>query len=143
MSDSLQPHGLHCPVELSRPEYWSGEPCPSPGDLPNLGIEPRSPALQADSLPAEPQGKPIFMPNGSIIFNCCTVISEQEIIGWPKRSSQFSVTSSRKTRATFLTSPTPGNRIALSFVLSFDPSEPSVHPRTLGLSSDANQHSGC
>ena len=38
--------------------YWSGLPCPPPGDLPNPGIEPRSPALQVDSLPAEPQGKP-------------------------------------------------------------------------------------
>ena len=37
---------------------WSGQPFPSPGDLPNPGIEPRSPALWADSLPAEPQGKP-------------------------------------------------------------------------------------
>ena len=45
-------------MESSRPEYWSGKPFPSPGDLPNPGIEPRSPALQADSLPAEPQGKP-------------------------------------------------------------------------------------
>ena len=43
---------------FSRPEYWSGQPFPSPGDLPNPGIKPRSPALQADSLPAEPQGKP-------------------------------------------------------------------------------------
>ena len=42
----------------SRQEYWSELPFPSPGDLPNPGIEPRSPALQADSLPAEPQGKP-------------------------------------------------------------------------------------
>ena len=41
-------------MEFSRPEYWSGWPFPSPGDLPNPGIEPRSPALQADSLPAEP-----------------------------------------------------------------------------------------
>ena len=40
-------------MELSRPEYWSGQPFPSPGDLPNPGIEPRSPALQADSLPVE------------------------------------------------------------------------------------------
>ena len=39
-------------------EYWSGLPCPSPGDLPNPGIEPRSPALQADSLPSKPPGKP-------------------------------------------------------------------------------------
>ena len=45
-------------MECSRPEYWSGQPFPSPGDFPNLGIEPRSPALRADSLPAEPQGKP-------------------------------------------------------------------------------------
>ena len=45
-------------MEVSRPEYWSGESFPSPGDLPNPGIEPGSPALQADSLPAEPPGKP-------------------------------------------------------------------------------------
>ena len=45
-------------MEFSRPEYWSGWPCPSPGDLPNPGIEPRSPTLQADSLPVEPQGSP-------------------------------------------------------------------------------------
>ena len=38
-------------------EYWSGLPFPSPGDLPNPGIELRSPTLQVDSLPAEPQGK--------------------------------------------------------------------------------------
>ena len=38
-------------------EYWSGLPFPSPGDLPNPGIEPRSPALQVDSLPSEPPGK--------------------------------------------------------------------------------------
>ena len=40
-------------MEFSRPEYWSGKPFPSPGDLPNTGMEPRSPALQVDSLPAE------------------------------------------------------------------------------------------
>ena len=43
---------------FSRQEYWSGLPFPSPRDLPNTGIKPRSPALGADSLPAEPQGKP-------------------------------------------------------------------------------------
>ena len=45
-------------MEFSRPEYWEGQPFPSPGDLPIPGITPGSPALQADSLPAEPQGKP-------------------------------------------------------------------------------------
>ena len=44
-------------MEFSRPEYWSGLPFSSPGDLFYPGIEPRSPALQADSLPAEPQRK--------------------------------------------------------------------------------------
>ena len=43
---------------FSRQGYWSGLQCPSPGDLPGLGIEPRSPALLADSLPFEPPGKP-------------------------------------------------------------------------------------
>ena len=45
-------------MEFSRPEYWSGYLFPSAGDLPNPGIKPRSPALQVNSLPAEPQGKP-------------------------------------------------------------------------------------
>ena len=65
MSDSLRPHGLQpdrllCPQGFSRQEYWSGLPCPPPGDLPNPGIEPRSPALKADSLPPEPPGKSNF-----------------------------------------------------------------------------------
>ena len=45
-------------MEFSRPEYWSGQPFPSPKDLPNPGIEPRFPTLQADSLSAEPPRKP-------------------------------------------------------------------------------------
>ena len=44
-------------VEFSRQEEWSGLPCPPPGDLPNPGIEPRFPTMQADSLPSEPLGK--------------------------------------------------------------------------------------
>ena len=42
---------------FSRQEYWSGLPFPFPGDLPDAGIEPGSPALQADALPFEPPGK--------------------------------------------------------------------------------------
>ena len=45
---------------FARQGYWSGLPFPSPGDLPDPGIKPGSPALQADSLPSEPPGKPIF-----------------------------------------------------------------------------------
>ena len=47
-----------CDPPDSRPEYWSGSPFPSPGGLPNAGTEARSPASQADSLPAERAGKP-------------------------------------------------------------------------------------
>ena len=43
---------------FSRQEYWSGLPFPSPGDLPDPGIEPRSPTFQADALTSEPPGKP-------------------------------------------------------------------------------------
>ena len=43
-------------VEFSRQEYWSGLPFPSPGDRPDSGIEPKSPALQADSLLTKLQG---------------------------------------------------------------------------------------
>ena len=63
VSDSLRPHGLRharflCPWGFSRQEYWSGLPCPAPGDFPNPGMEPRSLAFQVDSLPTEPPGYP-------------------------------------------------------------------------------------
>ena len=45
-------------LEFSRQEYWSWLPFPSPGDLPNPGIKPGSPGLQAESLPSEPSEKP-------------------------------------------------------------------------------------
>ena len=60
VSDSLQPHGLYSLWDSpgQNTEVVGGLSFPSPGDLPNPGIKPRSPALQADSLPAEPPGKP-------------------------------------------------------------------------------------
>ena len=62
VSDSLQPpwaigHQALLSMEVSRQEYWSGLPFPSPGALPEPGIQPRSPALQADFLPSELPGK--------------------------------------------------------------------------------------
>ena len=60
---TLWTHGAHqAPLSMgfSRQEYWSGLPCPSPGNLPNQGIKYGSSALQADSLTFEPSGKPIF-----------------------------------------------------------------------------------
>ena len=65
VSDSATPWmaAVHAPLSMdfSRQEYWSGWPCPPPGDLPNLGIKPRSPALQGDSLSPKPPGKPTIV----------------------------------------------------------------------------------
>ena len=58
MTPSTVAHLAPPSIEFSRQEYWSGLPFPSPGDLPNPGIEPGSPALQADALPSEPPGNP-------------------------------------------------------------------------------------
>ena len=64
MSDSATPwtvaHQAPPSMGFSKQEYWSGLPFPSPGDLPDSGIKPRSPALQADALPSETPGKPWY-----------------------------------------------------------------------------------
>ena len=57
-------------MEFSRKEYQSELPLPSPGDLPNLGIEPGSPALQTDSLPSESPGKPITIIKDKVLEGC-------------------------------------------------------------------------
>ena len=56
-------HQAPLSMEFSRQVYWSGLPFPSPGDLPDPGIEPRSLTLKANSLPFEPPGKPYYMQN--------------------------------------------------------------------------------
>ena len=60
-------HQAPLSMGFSRQEYWSGLPFPSPGDLPDPGIEPRSPALQADALTSEPPGMPTH--NGKTVPN--------------------------------------------------------------------------
>ena len=69
MSDSLIPwtiaHQAPLSMEFSRQEYWGRLPFPSPGDLPDPELKPRSPALQADSVLSEPPGMPPEKP-----FNC-------------------------------------------------------------------------
>ena len=59
---------------FSRQEYWNELPCPSPRDLPNPRIEPRSPSLQEDSLPAELPGKPIAMLFEILQYKCISII---------------------------------------------------------------------
>ena len=62
------------PMGFSRQEYWSGLPFPSPGDLPDPGIEPRSPALQAYSLLTELQGKLTVADNFIILIYICVCV---------------------------------------------------------------------
>ena len=62
---------------FSRQVYWSGLLCPSSGDRPNPGIEPRSSALQADSLPVELPGKPLF--NDKRMFMLFILIFENTV----------------------------------------------------------------
>ena len=60
-------HQASLSMGFSRQEYWSGLPFPFPGDLPDPGLEPRSPALEADALTSEPPGKP-FLNEPDVLF---------------------------------------------------------------------------
>ena len=71
MDSSLPGSSIH---GISQARIWSGLPFPSPGDLPDPGIEPKSPTLQADSLPSEPAGKPHELHAQSIILKQYTMI---------------------------------------------------------------------
>ena len=66
-------------MKFSGPEYWSGWPFPSPGDLPNQGIKPRYPALQVDILPAEPPGKPKYEQQDRIVI-CVQELLDRQIL---------------------------------------------------------------
>ena len=77
-------------MEFPRQGYWSGLPFPSPGDLPNPGIDPRAPALQADTLPSEPPGKlsegrEIEREGESLVSQCQgtwnAVLQEETVLG--------------------------------------------------------------
>ena len=65
-------HQAPLTTEFSRKEYWSGLPFPSPGDLFDLGIEPGSPALQAESLPSEPPRSTCMVCRMSFVFQVVT-----------------------------------------------------------------------
>ena len=67
-------HQAPLSMGFSRLECWSGWPCPPPGDLPNPGMEPGSPTLQADSLPSEPPGKPWLLSKFVGYRNACSPI---------------------------------------------------------------------
>ena len=83
MSDSATSRTIQS-MDFSRPEPWSGQPFPSPGGLPNPEMEPRSLALQADSLPAEPCGK--------LQWVACPFSSG---FSWPRNPSRVSAIAGR------------------------------------------------
>ena len=66
---------------FSRQEYWIGLPFPSPGDLPHPGIEPRSPALEAEALSSEPPGKGDLLKEFAIVFITSSIV-------WPQVNSR-------------------------------------------------------
>ena len=68
-------HQAPLSIGFPRQEYWSGLPPPSPGDLPDPGLKPGSPALQADSLLSEPPRKPLTLKGfvGYVGFECVCV----------------------------------------------------------------------
>ena len=74
MSDSVTTWTAQS-MEFSRSEYWSGYPVPSPGDLPNPGIEPRPPTLLADFLPGFPKGFQLDL----LVVNCIDIVKESDI----------------------------------------------------------------
>ena len=110
---------LLCPWGFSRQEYWSGFVCPPPGDLPNPGMEPRSPALQADSLPSEPSGKPLQAlwllvdsasesgggGGGGVAKSCSTLATPRTVA----RQALQSMKISRQESWSGLPFPTPGD----------------------------------
>ena len=104
-------------MRFSRQEYWSGLPFPSPGDLPNPGIEPWSPALQADLLPSEPPGKPRARLTGessqqrsrnTLLFRR-SVVSDSGTPWTIAREAPLSVESPRQEYWSELPFPSPGD----------------------------------
>ena len=90
-------HQTPLSMELSRQEYWSGFPFPSPGDLPDPGVKPGSAALQGDSLLPEPPGKPLITFGGeetdsplmtSRLFNLVLLLT---VTSWRTSGNRFSL----------------------------------------------------
>ena len=124
-------HQAPLSIGFPRQEYWAGLPFPSLGDLPNPGIKPRSPSLQADSLPAESPGKPKNTGMGSLSllqwnfptreYNQVSCIGGRFFTNWAIREAQEKVSQLCPTLQPHGLSPTsllcpwdsPGNNIGV------------------------------
>ena len=108
-------------MEFSKQEYWSGLPFPSPGDLSDPGIKPRSPALQADALPSEPPGKPNNCPQ----FSSVQSLSRVRLFATPwiaAHQASLPITISWSSlRLTSIESVMPSSHLMLCHPFSFCP----------------------
>ena len=101
VSDSLLPRGLSCSWNSPGQNTGVGSLFPSPGDLRNPGIEPRSPTLQADSLQAEPQGSPRILEWVAYPFSSrsswprnwteVSCIASRDLTNWARREVEISI----------------------------------------------------
>ena len=138
-------------MEFSRPEYWSGWPFPSPGGLPNPGIEPRSPTLQADSLPAEPYGKPKNTGVGSLsllqwifltqesnqgLLHCRQILYQLSYEGSPKSKSLCHVQLWDPMDCMFIEFSRPEYWSGYPFLSPVDLPNPEIEPRSPKLQAD-------
>ena len=111
---------------FSRQEYWSGLPFPSPGDIPNSGVEPGAPAVQADSLPYEPPGKPLNSHGcggGGLVANLCLTLATPWTVAC---QVLLSMGFSRQEYWSGLPFPSPG-----------DLPDPGIEPRSPALQADS------
>ena len=123
---TLQPHGPACQAPLSmgflRQGYWSGLPFPAPGDLPDPGIEPRSPTLEEDTLTSEPPGK--ILGSSSV---SPSVVSDSFMTPWTVADqASLSMEFSRQESWSGLPFPAPG-----------DLPDPGIEPRSPTLEVDS------
>ena len=109
-------HQAPLSMGFSRQEYWSGLPFPSPGDLPDPGIEPGSPILQADALTSEPPGKP--MKEFTQTDTCC----------WPSEFRGFTSASSTNTGYGELSSATSYKGHDYPWILVSGGGDPETNP---------------
>ena len=127
LSHGLQPANLLCPWGFSRQGQGSGLPYPPPGDLPNPGIELRSPALQVETLSSEPSGN-LYYKNFIITFSSSWSLSHVQLFATPwtaAHQASLSITNSRSLLT--LMSVMPSNHLILCRPLLLLPSTfPSI-----------------
>ena len=117
-------HQVPLSMGFSRQENWSGLPCPPPGDLPNPGIKPRSPELQAVSSPSEPPGKLYHL--WCWCWFSCSVVSNSYALWTVARQAPLSMAFSRQEYWNGLPFPFPG-----------DLSHPEINPGSPTLQADS------